>query len=396
MFVVELRERLQAIVAGLDPDVLDPAEAERLVGGFATIEHVAAAGKALVARRVADSGRWQRSGERSEADWLAKQTGESVGAARAALDTAKKVKELGATNDALRKGALSPAQAEAIASAAAADPGAEQGLLGMAGNAPLTKLRDECTRVRAAAIPDPEERRKRIHKSRFFRRWTDAEGARHGHYKLTPENAAVIEGAIKSYAEAAFNQARKEGRHKPSEAYDADGLVAMAADRAAGTTEQPKRAKTETIVLVNAESLRRGTTQPGESCEIAGIGPVSVETARKLLGDSILKLVIRDGIDIRTVVHLGRHPNAFQRTAIVVRDTGRCVRPTCRCMVAEIDHTTDWADTKQTTLDQLAGLCHHDHDLKTHHGHTYQHGPRGWEWHHPDSRVDYEHSPPNG
>jgi hypothetical protein len=43
-------------------------------------------------------------------------------------------------------------------------------------------------------------------------------------------------------------------------------------------------------------------------CEITGVGPVPVEVARRLLGESILKLVITNGVDVANVTHLGRGP----------------------------------------------------------------------------------------
>ncbi|HMC72204.1 MAG TPA: hypothetical protein VKJ07_23805, partial [Mycobacteriales bacterium] len=49
--------------------------------------------------------------------------------------------------------------------------------------------------------------------------------------------------------------------------------------------------------------------------EITGLGPIPVSTARELLGDSILKLVITKGVDVLHVTHLGRGPNAAQRVA---------------------------------------------------------------------------------
>jgi hypothetical protein len=387
--VAELRAQLQSLVAGLDADVLDPAEAERLVGEFATIEHIAAAGKALAARRVADSGRWRRAGERSEAEWLARATGDSVGAARAALETAAKVRELPATDAAFRGGALSGAQASAIASAAHADPASERKLLGVSESAPLTKLRDECDRVRAAAT-DGEARRRRIHQSRYWRKWTDGEGARCGQYRMTPEEAAKLEAAAQPFVDAAFRRARDEGREEPSEAYAADGLVAMA-KAAPGSRIETTPTSPEMVVVVNLESLLADDVEPGsETCEIAGVGPVATSVARDLFGDALLKIVIRDGVDIRTVVHPGRHPTAAQRTAILVRDRGRCVRPTCRRPIAQIDHIDDWRHTLHTTLDELAGLCVHCHRLKTHRGHRYRHGERGWEWHLPDGTVEHE------
>jgi hypothetical protein len=396
--LAELRERLQRLVAGLDADVIDPAAAERLVTEFSTIEHVAAAGKAIAARRVAESGRWRRSGERTEAEWLARATGDSVGSARAALETATVIDALPAVSAALRSGTLSAPQATAIASAASADPSAESRLLAMAERAPLTKLRNECDRVRAAATPDLAERHRRIHQARYWRQWTDREGARCGQYRLTPERAAVLEAAAQPFVEAAFRQARAEQRQETSEAYAADGLVAMASAVRAGDVTPPTKPgwpKAEMIAIVNVESLRRGSVDvgAGETCEIAGVGPVPVEVARELFGESLLKIVIRDGVDIRTVVHAGRHPNAAQRTAIFVRDGGRCVRPTCRRPMAEIDHIADYRWTRHTTLDELAGLCRHDHTLKTRGGHRYRRGEHGWEWRLPDGTIEYEHAP---
>src|SRR4051794_34082953 len=164
--VVEVREELRRLVASLDAEALEPALAETLVREFATIEHVAAAGKALAARRVAESGRWRRAGMPSEADWLACATGDTVGAARAVLDTAQRLDELEETGAAFRAGQLSPQQAAAIAGAAVAEPAAENSLLAMAQTAPLTKLRERCDRVRAAALPDRDERHARIHRAR--------------------------------------------------------------------------------------------------------------------------------------------------------------------------------------------------------------------------------------
>jgi hypothetical protein len=104
--------------------------------------------------------------------------------------------------------------------------------------------------------------------------------------------------------------------------------------------------------------------------------------------------VIRDGVDIRTVVHCGRRPTAAQRTAIFVRDGGRCRRPTCDRPIAEIDHIDEWCLTRRTTLDELAGLCLHDHLLKTHRGHRYRQERDEWVWVLPDGTEEHERPPP--
>jgi hypothetical protein len=391
MFVEDISTELEGVVSALDGDVLSPADAEHLLEEFTRIERMAAAGKAIAAERVAESGRWRRNGDRNEADWLAKKTGETIGSARSTLGTAKRLRKCEKTSKAFRKGKLSKSQAEAIAGAAEVDPEAEDRLLGLAETSGLQKLRDACDRVRAVKR-DAESTHERIHRTRYWRKWTDRDGARMGQYKLTPEVAAAVEAAAAPFVEAAFRAAREKGEHEPSEAYAADGLAAMA--RAANGSDEGKGA-TEAIVLVNLESIHRGSVEGEEVCEIPGVGPVPLSVARDLLGEAFLKLVIRDGVDIRTVVHLGRQPTAAQRTAIFVRDGGRCVRPTCDRRIRQIDHIEPWADTHQTTLDELAGLCAGDHDRKTHRGHRYRHGPNGWEWTTPDGIVEHERPPPD-
>ena len=104
MFVAEIRARLQEVVEALDVDVLEPSDAQRLVEEFTTIEHVAAAARTLAAARVAESGLWRQSGDKSEADWLARQSGETVGSARGTLQTAKRLRRCAKTSEAFRKG----------------------------------------------------------------------------------------------------------------------------------------------------------------------------------------------------------------------------------------------------------------------------------------------------
>ena len=394
---------LRAMVRCLDADALSAADAAEQATWFGEIKRLAVAGETLALRRVVESEPWLRSGERSAADWLAKRTGSTIGDARSVIDTGRALLSAHATDEAFRAGSLSLKQAEVIAGAARVDPSSETRLLELARSQSLQKLRDEAARVRAAADSDPAGTHERIRKGRFWRRWTDAEGGRCGSYRLTPEAAAVVEAAAQPFIDAAIDQARKAGTREPSEAYAADGLVAMAV--ASGTGERPKARggrgrrrlgeRRELIGLVNLESLRRESVEPGEMCEIAGVGPVPVEVAREVFGDALLRIVIRDGVDIRTVVHTGRTANALQETAVLVRDRGRCRRPTCGLPISEIDHTIDYAETSRTTLDELAGFCGHDHDLKTNGGHSYRTDPDGYlEWIRPDGTVEYERPPP--
>jgi hypothetical protein len=321
------------------------------------------------------------------------------------LDTGAVLQRAKATDEAFRSGSLSLKQAEAIAPAAAVNPNAETRLLELASHLGLQKLRDECARVRAAADPDPNETHARVHRGRFWRRWTDAEGGRCGSYRLPVEAAAVIEAAARPFIDAALDAARRAGVREPSEAYAADGLVAMAQAAVTNCSERPNarggrgRRRTgdrrELIGLVNLESLTRGSVEAGELCEIAGVGPVPLDVARDVFGDALLRIVIAHGVDVRTVVHTGRTASAVQETAVLVRDRGRCRRPSCDLPISEIDHTIGFAKTRRTTLDDLVGLCGHDHDLKTHGKHRYRINEQGCiEWTRPDGVIECERPPP--
>ncbi|HEX6236838.1 MAG TPA: hypothetical protein VFZ68_06575, partial [Acidimicrobiales bacterium] len=171
--LAEVRDQaagLGAVVARLEPGAVPLGEAPALWQAFDGIERLAAGAKTLLAARVDESGVAKRAGDRDTAEFLARTAGSSVGAARATLDTSRKVAGLAHTREALRRGELSRAQADHIATAAAVNPRAERSLLQTAARASLARLRDEAARRRAEADPDPEARQRRIHANRRLRR----------------------------------------------------------------------------------------------------------------------------------------------------------------------------------------------------------------------------------
>ena len=226
---VERAERLlQEAVSELDPDVLEARSAARLTETFARMERLSAAGKALTARRMADSGVWRRSGERSPAHWLAKKTGTSVGQAVTTLETATRLSELPATEAAVRRGKLSEAQSKEIASAASANPMAEKELLGIAHSEGMGTLKQQCARVKAASSKDEIDRYEKIRKSRYLRHWTNVDGAFRLDARLTPDAGAVVVAALEPFREKVFRGARKQGRRETYDCYAADALLDLA------------------------------------------------------------------------------------------------------------------------------------------------------------------------
>src|SRR5262249_43188132 len=142
------------------------------------------------------------------AEFLAARAGGSVSEARRQLETCQRLKGAAATADKLRDGELSMAQTEAIADAVNADPTAEPKLLAMAKTSSLSELRDECARVKAAADPDPNGTRLRIHKGRFLRTYRDAEGAVNGRFRGPADACAKLLAALNPLIDQQYKVAR--------------------------------------------------------------------------------------------------------------------------------------------------------------------------------------------
>ena len=141
--------------------------------------------------------------------------------------------------------------------------------------------------------------------------------------------------------------------------------------------------RAKVIVRIDHTALVRGHTVPGEVCEIAGVGPISVATARELARDAFLTAVVTDGIDVRTVAHLGRAATAHQRTALEARGI-HCAVPGCGVVHhLQIDHVDGWTLTRRTQLDQLDWLCRFHHRQKTHHSYHLAGPPGQRTWHPP-------------
>jgi hypothetical protein len=285
-----------------------------------------------------------------------------------------------------------------VIAAAAADPSAERRLLDQArGDGDVGHLKDTCRRTKLRAAGDAEARRKRIHAKRSLRCFDDDEGARHLHLTNNPEVVAEVEALLKPFADAEFKKARAEGRRESIQAYAADALLAMARaahhpDSATGADdtdgESPAagvRPPRETILLASLDALRRGNVADGETCEIDGVGPVSVEAALEHLSEGLLSLVITDGVDVQSVTTLGRRWTREQRTALIVRDR-ECVRPGChRTDRLEIHHTVPYEQTLHCRVDEAARVCKPEHHLVTNEGHDVQRRPdRTWHWTTPD------------
>jgi hypothetical protein len=354
--------KLEQISQKLIPGTLEGQRAAELFEEAARAERLCTAIKSRLARRVEETKVWREGGHRSAAHWVAEATGETVGAAARTLETARALEQLPDTDEAFRSGRLSEVQAAEVASAASADPRSEAELLEAASSTSVKGLRDRCRHVRAGAEADDGSWARRLHAERRAHEWTDPDGAYRIEARLAPDAGARFSSAWKAHTERIFCDARRAGRREPLAAYAADALVALASEGLCKPVEMR--------VTVDSAALSRGHTQAGERCEIVGVGPVPVTTARALLDDASVAVMVRDGDDITAVSSPKRTIPVKLRRAVEARSPTCGVQSCANDRFLEIDHVVPLEDHGRTELGNLWRLCSHHHRLKTYAGWT--------------------------
>ncbi len=383
--VAGLQALARWLAAGLDEldmDCLSGADADALTGAFDEVVRICSAGRLAAARRATSCNVWRLDGRhRSPGQWLAERTGVPVGEAQRQLATAQHLEALPEAAGAFRRGELSPDQAEQVAKAAADDPSSEHDLLEVARRKSLRDLKAAARQVRnRAAAADDAARAERLQQRR--RAWfaVDDEGMGVLSAQLPPEQMARLRRAVEAEAAQVSAAARCDGRHETTGACQADALLALV-ERGASGGNGGRVLRPRMLIRADLSALQRGFATDGEVCDIPGCGEIPVATARRLLGDALLALVITDGVDIRTVCSVRRHVPVALDLALRWRDA-TCVVPGCGQAVGlERDHwSTDFGKGGPTELANPTLLCRQHHRQKTYNGYRLAGGPGQWRW----------------
>ncbi len=329
--MLEVLERTVSItrclVESFDPSRLSGPDARAAVLAFSALEKLAAAGTLLAAGRLDETGAWVGDGtHRDIGAFMAATSGTSVGAGRAAMETARQVKTQPAVRDALARGELSGGQANAVSAAVKADPDAGVELVGVAKTAGFKGLKTECARVTAAARSRESEieNAERICANRSLRHRTNADGSGSIHINGPLDRTAAMMAALEPLERELFEQNRTTHTmvHPDAVAFDAMTLMANQftqgrvlddtddggpggdggdVETHAASAPNGNRAKTRgsrplavIVVHVSYAAYLRGYTCPGEICEIEGAGPITVPTAYRLASDSVMKAVVNN------------------------------------------------------------------------------------------------------
>lgn len=366
--LVSVRNTLDPVAGSFDANAFSPNEAMRVLDELGAIQRLVAGMLAKTAKRVAEA----NPDDGNVAASMARRLGVGTGEVRAAIETAKQLENLSATDAAVREGRLSAREAQLISAAASRNAAAEQHLLNTAEQG-LVPLKRACIAARAA-VEDPAERAKRRQSHRQWRMWTDADGMLAGRFRFPPETGAALKFAIEAQVQRTFRSKKAGTEHESNDAYAADAVAsailrsstnATVPDTLADGDSETAPVNYSMHIVVDHGALMRGGTADGEVCEIPGVGPVDVAWLKELLGSAFVTAVIKRGKDLLTIAHFGRHISAELQTALIV--SGReCDAEGCNHRgYLDRDHVQDHAKGGPTAFANLCWLCYRHHRLKS-------------------------------
>ena len=283
---------------------------------------------------------WAEQGFRSCAHWLSWRVGWTPATARERLRVARRLGELPAIADELRRGEISYAKVRSITRVA--DAGNERVLLDYARAATAAQLETICRRFRtaqeaAAGAPDAGAARRRAS------RRTLEDGMVRIEVVLRADEAAVVWAVLQCAATDVSAEAPDP----------VDGLVTLAQAYARGDT--PDRVPVELLVTVPLATLAGTSAEPAE---LADGSFASAETARRLACDAgIVFAAVGPAGEPLSVGRKTRTIPASIRRALTHRDR-TCRFPGCaNRRFVEGHHLRHWADGGETALGNLTLLC---------------------------------------
>jgi hypothetical protein len=319
------------------------------------------------ARRIAaiDQRRsFERDGYLSVSAWLTHRVGINAAASAQHVRVARALGEMPRTRRALEDGEISLVATTVLVAAretnAEGFEGSEQVLVDAARTLPFRGFRFVVEHWRQAADPrtaaaeaDRIYELRRLHVSPTLGGMVRVDG------DLDPETGQTLITALRAVQDA---DARKRGDVRTAAQRRADALGEIcrqwldAGERPSIAGERP-----HIVVTVDLEALERG----GGRSELADVGAVCPETARRIACDAAVSRVITRGRS--EPLEVGRRTPvvpAGLRRAVVVRDRHcrfpGCDRPQGWC---DAHHAVHWADGGETSLANLVLLCRRHHRL---------------------------------
>jgi hypothetical protein len=367
---------LRAALVEFEADRWSGDDCASLAEELAATQKACAAASAAAAKRAVACNAHRSRGYTGGVEWVARTNGSTPSEARTALQVADALSSCPATNEAVKAGTLSLAQAREIASAEARVPGSEAELLEVAATTGMAGLREESRRVRLSAMDrdDLHAERQRV---RSVTHGIDELGMVFGRFRLPPEVGLPFVNRLDRETDRVRRAARRAGNTETRDALAADAFVRMTAppegDDKAGKSGKraPRPTRADVVFVCDLEAATRGHTHGDELCHVVGAGPVPVSVVREALVGAFVKVAIRDGKKLDTIVHYGRHLPAELRTALELGDPERLDGAVCsaagcdRRYGLQWDHADPVANQGLTSYQNVGPLCPPDHWAKT-------------------------------
>lgn len=403
--VLGLTRALRTALISYQPDEHSPEDCAVLVEELAAVEKVSAAARVRAAARAGACGVHRERGFADVSDWMARATGSTAGAAKAALETAAALESQPEAKAALDAGELSFAQARELVKTEAAVPGSTASLLDLAKGQSLRSLRDEARDRRVRAI-GPEELHAMQHAAMYHRHWVTALGNIAYAGELPPEYGIPFTNRLDAETDRLWLKAHQavnrsgEGTLVLADSVSGSAVgdepdlgavssvsrasgaarreirrAALAAQAFMGMVEngggKGKATRADLVIVCDLEAYRRGHAHEGEPCHIVGGGPIPVSLAKEISRDAFLKAVLHEGTEIHTIAHFGRRYPAVLRTALDLGAPPKfngnvCAAPGCdRRYHLQLDHIDPVANGGETSYVNNQPLCPADHRIKT-------------------------------
>jgi hypothetical protein len=360
---------LRSAVGALQSEVLGELPDARIEEDFAELQRTVELIEIERLRRLAEIDRrslYRRDGHLSAASWLASTFKVAWGTARENVRVGRAFDDMPLTRRALEEGEISLSAARVLASAHDLDPGAfersEAQLLEAARVHSSGNLRRVAAYWRHAVEKeralDGEEQlleQRRLYASTTFLGMVRVDG------NLDPESGETLLTALNAVLDAEARSRGEDDRRTPAQRR-ADALIEICrqfldrGDRPTVAGERP-----HVTLTVGAEALA-GSSAP---TELDHVGPVPVETARRLACDASVMRVVMSGRS--EPLDVGRRTPVIppsMRRAVIVRD-GHCRFPGCDRPHTWCDahHVVHWADGGPTAVQNLVLLCRRHHRL---------------------------------
>jgi len=316
---------------------------------------------------------WRGSGARDMAHWLAMRHGISQWKARRWISAAHALEHLTDLEHAFFSGELGIDKVVELTRFATFE--SEAGLIAWAKYVSCAAVRRKADLEVRRAIDDVRQ----AERSRFLNWWHVDDGDRLGlEGELPAAQGAIVVRALQRVADTLPLMPGEEDSSY-ADARRADALVAVCSNRIAHDAD-PDRA----TVVVHARLGDLVSTDG--SAEIEGGGRLHPETARRLLCDARMQIVLEDehGEPVR-LGRLSREPSPAMMRQLRYRDV-ECRFPGCGSRrFTQAHHVVWWGDGGSTDLDNLVLVCFFHHRLVHEHGWTMERSQDGGvRWFRPD------------